>query len=130
MINFDIEQVIALHDLSAKVTGGAEGIRDYGLLQSAVYGIYQTFGGEELYHSIEEKCARLGYNIINNHVFVDGNKRTGCLAMLTLLEMNGIKIKYTDQEIISLGFGMATGELTHRDVTKWIHDKKELGLCK
>lgn len=130
MINFDIEQIIALHDLSSKVTGGAEGIRDYGLLESAVYGIYQTFAGQELYPSLEEKCARLGYNIINNHVFVDGNKRTGCLAMLTLLELNGVKFNYSDQEIISLGFGMATGELTHHDVTKWIQSKKELEFCK
>lgn len=128
MISLDIEQVIALHDLSTKVTGGANGIRDYGLLQSAIYGINQTFGGEELYPSIEEKSARLGYNLINNHVFVDGNKRTGCLAMLTLLEINDIKIKYTDQEIISLGFGMAKGELNHHDVTKWICSKKELDL--
>lgn len=130
MNKIDVKQVVLLHEMLINQIGGLHGVRDSGLLDSAVNGIYQTFGGNELYPTIEEKAARLGYNLINNHVFVDGNKRVGVLAMLTLLEINGIKIKYTDPEIINLGFGVANGNLRTSDLTKWICSKKDNTVCK
>ena len=75
MIKFSKEKVELLHQLMAQETGGAVGLRDEGLLDSALEGIYQSFGGKELYPSKEEKGARLGYTLISNHAFLDGNKK-------------------------------------------------------
>ena len=84
-------------------TGGSFGIRDENLLNSALNGVFQTFDGKDLYHTKEEKGAMLGYTLISNHAFVDGNKRIGVYVMLTYLEVNGIRIKCTDSELIELG---------------------------
>ena len=75
MIKFDDEKVLLLHQLITQATGGSEGVRDIGLLDSALESIYATFDGAELYPTKEEKAARLGYSLISNHAFVDGNKR-------------------------------------------------------
>lgn len=123
MNRIDVEQVALLHELLINQIGGLHGIKDAGLLDSAVNSIYQTFGGQELYPSTEEKAARLGYNLINNHAFIDGNKRVGMLAMLTFLEINNVKIQYTDQEIINIGFGVANGNLKSSDLHNWITHK-------
>ena len=86
MIRFSKDKVLLLHKLLAEATGGSIGLRDEGLLESALDGIYATFGGKELYPTKEEKGARLGYTLISNHAFVDGNKRIGMYVMLTFLE--------------------------------------------
>ena len=90
MIRFSKEKVLLLHQLMAEATGGSVGLRDEALLESALESVYSTFGGQELYPSKEEKAARLGYNLVRNHAFVDGNKRIGMYVMLTFLEVNGI----------------------------------------
>ena len=79
MIKFSQEKVLLLHQLIAQETGGDAGVRDYGLLESALESAYQTFGGEELFPSKEEKAAKLGFSLISNHAFVDGNKRMECM---------------------------------------------------
>ena len=94
MIQFSKDKVLLLHKLLAEATGGSIGLRDEGLLESALDGIYATFGGKELYPTKEEKGARLGYTLISNHAFVDGNKRIGMYVMLTFLEVNGIRLGY------------------------------------
>ena len=90
MIKIDNEKVLLLHQLLIEETGGEPNIRDINLLDSSIQQAYQTFDGEELYKSKEEKAARLGYVLISNHAFVDGNKRIGMYVMLAFLEMNGI----------------------------------------
>ena len=80
MIKLSKEKVMLLHEMLAKQTGGSTGIRDTDLLESALESAYQTFGGVELYPSVEEKGAWLGYALISNHAFVDGNKRIGMLC--------------------------------------------------
>ena len=92
MIKLSLDKIMLLHKLLAEETGGAIGVRDEGLLNSAIEGIYQTFDGKELYPTKEEKGARLGYSLISNNSFFDGNKRIGMYAMLTFLEVNGIKL--------------------------------------
>ncbi|MBQ9782348.1 MAG: type II toxin-antitoxin system death-on-curing family toxin, partial [Clostridia bacterium] len=87
MIVFDIETIENLHKIVVEYSGGSAGVREYGLLDSAINSIYQTFMGQELYPTIIEKGARLGYNLISNHAFVDGNKRIGILTMLTFLKV-------------------------------------------
>ena len=114
------ETVKKLHSLLCEISGGSEGLRDEGLLESAIGSAYATFGGIELYPTAEEKAARLGFALASNHPFVDGNKRIGVLAMLTFLEASGHKIKATDEEIYDLGMALGRGELSQTDLLLWI----------
>ena len=85
MIILSKEQVILLHAQLIAETGGAEGVRDEGLLESALYAPFQSFGDRDVYPSIQQKAARLGIGLTKNHAFVDGNKRIGAHAMLVFL---------------------------------------------
>ena len=108
----------------AAETGGSVGIRDEGLLDSAIEGIYQTFDGKELYPSKEEKGARLGYSLISNHSFLDGNKRIGMYVMLTFLEVNGIKLDCTNEEVAQTGLAVASGKMKYEDLLEWVISHK------
>ena len=120
MIRFSEEKVKFLYKLMVEATGGSFGIRDGKLLDSALEGIFQTFDGKELYPTKEEKGAMLGYSLISNHAFVDGNKRIGVYVMLTFLEVNGIRIECTDNELIDLGLGVASGKIGYEEILDWI----------
>ena len=122
MIRFSDDKVKLLYKLMIEETGGTFGIRDENLLNSALNGVFQTFDGKDLYHTKEEKGAMLGYTLISNHAFVDGNKRIGVYVMLTFLEVNGIRIKCTDRELIELGLGVAAGEIKYEELLDWILD--------
>ena len=111
---------MALHRLLTDTVGGAHGLRDGGLLDSAVLAAYATFDGVELYPTVEEKAARLAYSLIANHAFLDGNKRIGILAMLTLLAANGRTLSPTDEELTALGLGVAAGRLGYGDILGFI----------
>ena len=93
MIKFSREKVLLLHQILAEATGGGVGVRDEGLLDSALESAFAGYGDKEFYPSKEEKGARLGYTLIANHALVDGNKRIGVYVMLSFLEMNGIRIR-------------------------------------
>ena len=105
MIRFSQEKVTLLHKIIARETGGSIGIRDEGLLESALEAAFSGFGGQEFYPTKEEKGARLGYSLISNHAFVDGNKRIGMYVMLIFLEVNGIHMNCTIQSVV-LPFAM------------------------
>ena len=120
MIRFSEEKVLLLHQLIIAETGGSNELRDIGLLDSALEGIFQTFGGEELYTTKEEKCARLGYTLISNHAFVDGNKRIGMYVMLTFLEVNGIHMDCTNEDVVETGLGVASGEMNYEELLVWV----------
>ncbi len=122
MIRFSKEKVELLHQLIAQETGGSVGIRDEGLLDSAIEGIFQTFDGKELYKTKEEKGARLGYMLISNHAFLDGNKRIGMHVMLTFLEVNGIRLECSDDDIIEAGLGVASGRMGYDDLLDWVRN--------
>ena len=124
MIKLSSEQVKLLHQLMAEATGGSVGVRDEGLLDSAIEGAFATFDGVELYPSKEEKVAKLGYSLISNHAFVDGNKRIGVYVMLSFLELNGIHIEAADEDVVSLGLGVADGRMEQKDILDWIHKHK------
>ena len=113
-------QIIKMHRLLIQETGGSEGIRDEGLLDSALNAPFQTFDGEDVYKTIPAKAAKLGFLLINNHPFIDGNKRIGTLAMLVFLEINGIGLKCTDDELIKLGLGLAKGTMDTKSLLGWI----------
>ena len=97
-----------------------DGVRDIGLLDSALNSPFHSFDGEDIYKTIQSKSARLGFSLVNNHPFIDGNKRTGILAMMIFLEMNGIEISCTDGELIKLGLGLADGKINDKDLLNWI----------
>ena len=124
MIKFSSEKVKLLHQLMAEATGGSVGVRDEGLLDSAIEGAFATIDGVELYPSKEEKAAKLGYSLISNHAFVDGNKRIGVYVMLSFLELNGIHIEAADEDVVSLGLGVADGSMEQKDILDWIHKHK------
>jgi len=124
MIRMSVEKVKLLHQLMAEETGGSVGVRDEGLLDSAIQSIYQTFGGKELYPTKEEKGARLGYSLISNHSFLDGNKRIGMHVMLTFLEVNGIRLECTNEDIVKAGLGVASGEMDYEDLLAWVKNHK------
>ncbi len=124
MIKFSKEKVLLLHQLIAEETGGAVGVRDNALLESALEGIYATFGGEELYKTKEEKGARLGYSLISNHAFVDGNKRIGVYVMLTFLETNGIEILCTNEDVVEIGLGVASGKINYEGLLEWVREHR------
>ena len=87
-------QILLLHSALIRQSGGSDGIRDEGLLDSAVSTPFQTFANQELYPSLLEKAARLGFGLICNHPFIDGNKRIGTHAMLVFLDINQITLSY------------------------------------
>lgn len=120
MIKFSQDKVLLLHQLITKETGGDPNVRDIALLDSALESAFATFDGQELYPTKEEKGARLGYALISNHAFVDGNKRIGMYVLLTFLETNGIKIRPTNEEVARVGFAVAAGKMKYQDLLVWI----------
>lgn len=125
MIKLSKEKVLLLHQLIAEETGGDAGVRDVGLLESALNNAYATFGGEYLYKTKEEKAASLGFSLISNHAFVDGNKRIGVYVMLTFLEAEGIKMTCTNADVVDLGLSVASGSMKYAEILEWINKFKK-----
>lgn len=120
MIKFSQEKVLLLHQLLIEQTGGSDLVRDIALLDSALESAFATFGGQELYPSKEEKGARIGFSLISNHAFVDGNKRIGMYVMLTFLEVNGIHMACTNEDVIHAGLGVASGSMKYPELLEWV----------
>jgi death-on-curing protein len=124
MIKFSKEKVLLLHKLIAQETGGGIGVRDEGLLESALEAAFSGFGDKEFYPTKEEKGARLGYNLISNHAFVDGNKRIGMYVMLTFLEVNGIHMDCTNDDVSETGLAVASGKMDYDALLQWVRDHR------
>jgi len=124
MMTLTVSEVIELHEKLIHVTGGSLGIRDIALLESAVMGCYQTFSDEDLYPSIQEKAAWLAYAVCKNHPFIDGNKRVAVTAMLVMLRLSGMDLKYTQPELVELGLGVADGSIDYEAIVAWIHSHR------
>ena len=123
MITLSKEQVKRLHKMQLVAAGGIDGIRDEGLLDSALASAFQTFGGVELFPSTAAKIARTAYGLVSNHPFVDGNKRIGTFMMLVLLELNGINTDFTDDDIIRIGLSLADGSMTDEQLLDLILER-------
>lgn len=117
-----VEQVIELHSRLIQATGGLDGVRDAGLVESSLSSAFSSYFGIEKYPSIEEKAARLCYSLVNNHAFLDGNKRIGVYVMIIFLELNGIVLNQTDEEIVKLGLGVAASELDYNVILEYIRN--------
>lgn len=120
----DIDNVILFHKKIVCKTGGSDGIRDIGLIESALNRGLITFDGHDLYETTEMKISVISDGLIRNHGFIDGNKRIGIAVMLMLLKLNSIIIVYTQKELIDLGLGVAEGNLNENNILTWIESHK------
>ncbi|RCJ16221.1 death-on-curing protein [Nostoc sp. ATCC 43529] len=113
-------EVLGLHRQIIEQSGGKLGIRDLGGLESAIAQPRMTFGGEDLYPKIIDKAVALGFSIIMNHPFIDGNKRTGHASMETFLILNGIEISASVDEQEQVILAVASGELKREAFAEWL----------
>ena len=120
MIRLSKEQVILLHQRLIETMGGSSGIRDEGMLESALSNPFQSFGDVELYPSIQAKAAQLCFGIVKNHPMIDGNKRLGTHVMLVFMALNGYELSYTQQELSSTILDLAAGKIGYETILQWI----------
>ena len=120
MIRITKKQVLMLHKQLIDEYGGSHGVRDENLLESALETPFQSFGGEELYPSVQAKAARLCYGLVKNHSMVDGNKRIGAHAMLVFLALNGRELEYMQKELSDVILEIAAGNKECDDLLQWI----------
>ena len=120
MIRLTKEQIIILHKHLIEETGGTDGLRDEGLLDSALNAPFQGYGTVDAFPSLQQKAARLGYGLIQNHAFIDGNKRIGTHTMLVFLALNGNDLEYTQDELSEMVFGVASGKISFEHMLNWI----------
>jgi death on curing protein len=120
MISIDVEDIIKFQKKIVLATGGSDGIRDRSLIESALNKAYVTFDGNDLYNGVLKKISIITFSLVKNDGFIDGNKRIGVSTMLLLLGLNGIRLDYTQRELIDLGLGIAEGTLTEEDIEQWI----------
>lgn len=114
-------EILAIHHQVTQRSGGSEGVRDLGALESAIAQPRMTFGGEDLYPTIVDKASSLGFSIVMNHPFVDGNKRTGHAAMEIFLVLNALEINASTDEQETIILNLASGELDRDVFTSWLH---------
>ena len=120
MIILSKEQVLKLHTSLIKTTGGSDGIRDEGMLDLALNNPFQSFGGKELYPSIQAKAARLCFGLVRNHAMLDGNKRLGTHVMLVFLALNGYELPYSQKELSDAILALASGNIGEKEILQWI----------
>ena len=112
--------VLAIHEDQLKRNGGMPGIRDEGLLESALAQPFASFDEQDLYPSVYEKAARYGYGIIKNHPFADGNKRTGTALIIAFLRANGMRFKPRSQDFYEVIVAVADGSMGFDELVAWI----------
>ena len=120
MKTISLDELLVFHRKIIEKTGGSKGIRDLNLIESALNRAFVTFESKDLYKDVIDKIAAITYGLIQNHGFVDGNKRIGIAVMLFLLELNELKIRYSQKELIKLGLGIADGLITEENLRNWI----------
>jgi death-on-curing protein len=115
-----VNEVLESYSRIMQQSGGLVGIRDMGALESAVAQPQMTFDGDELYPTIIEKASALGFSLIQNHPFADGNKRTGHAAMETFLVVNNYQINASTDEQVNAILKVASSEMSREEFTKWL----------
>ena len=120
MIRLTKSQVLLIHDQLIAETGGSSGLRDEGILDSALSAPFQRFGGEDVYPSLQQKAARLCFGLVKNHPFVDGNKRIGAHVMLVFLALNGVELQHSQTELSDIILQLAAGEINAEHLLRWI----------
>ena len=125
MIILSKEQVLKLHTSLIKTTGGSDGILDEGMLDLALNNPFQSFGGKELYPSIQAKAARLCFGLVRNHAMLDGNKRLGTHVMLVFLALNGYELSYSQKELSDVILALASGNIGEKEILQWIIEHQQ-----
>jgi death-on-curing protein len=115
-----LKEALELHRRIIEQSGGSTGMRDIGLLESALAQPLMTFGGEDLYPTLVEKAAALCFSLVKNHPFIDGNKRVGHAVMETFLILNGHEMSAGVQEQEEVILSLAAGELSRDDFNDWL----------
>jgi len=122
MILLSVEQVLFIHSRVIAETGGSHGLRDLGLLESAVARPQAAFGGKDMYSTLFEKTAALLDSLVNNHAFVDGNKRTGIVCAGIFMQMNGQELTSTQEEFENFAMLVATSHPSIRETSQWLEN--------
>ena len=117
-----LDTVLALHRRIIQTSGGSAGIRDQGGLESAIAQPLMTFGGQDLYSTVIEKATALCFSLIQNHPFVDGNKRVGHVVMEMFLTSNGYRIDATVDMQEQIILGVASGEVSREQLVEWLRE--------
>lgn len=120
-MTFEIDLVLAIHHRMIERTGGMHGVLNQGLLESAIHGANQTFDAVDLYPTTIEKACWMGYSLIQNHAFVDGNKRMGMHLLALFLRMNGMDYRPSNDEVVSIGFAIANNEMSYLQLVQWVN---------
>lgn len=113
-------EILKLHELSIQKYGGSHDVRDEGLLDSAIARPFQTFDSSDLYISTIEKAAAIAESIIINHPFIDGNKRTGFLAMLAILKIGDMNLIASEEDVYQFIISISTGEIKFNKIVEWL----------
>lgn len=122
-----IEEVLELHARIVEQSGGATGLRSRDALEASLGQPHQTFGGVSLYASVPAKAAALGYFLVRNHPFVDGNKRIGHAALEVTLVLNGLELAATVDEQEQIFLSLAAGSLSREEFTTWVEQHLRRG---
>jgi death-on-curing protein len=125
MKTLEIEHIIKFHSKIIAATGGSDGIKDIGLVESALNRANASFDGQDLYSNIIEKISVITHSLISNHGFIDGNKRIGVATMLLLLQNNNVLMQYSQEELIQLGLSVASGDIDNKGIEEWILKHKK-----
>ena len=115
-----LDEVLILHQYVIEQSGGSSGVRDMNAVESALAQPRMTFGGQELYPTLGEKAAALGFSLVSNHPFIDGNKRIGHAALEIFLSLNGFEISAPVDEAEKIVLRLAAGELAREEWTNWV----------
>lgn len=118
-----LKDVLELHRLVLRQTGGLDGVRDFGGLESAIAQPQMSFGGHDLYPCLPTKAAALGFSLVSNHPFLDGNKRVGHLAMELFLVLNGQELMAGVDEQEGIMIRLASGDLSREELAEWVRSK-------
>lgn len=117
-----VAQVLAIHYRMVKLFGGSHGVRDLGLVESAVARPKSSFGGEHLYPLVFDKAAALLQSLLKNHPFIDGNKRTALVSAGIFLEVNGYKLKNDHKKEVSFAIQVDNQNLSIEQISKWLKE--------
>ena len=114
------EIIVAIHGELISQSGGLDGIRDSNMLDASINSPFHTFDGQYLYPTLQAMASHLAFSLIKNHPFLDGNKRIGILAMLVFLDINGLPVTCTNDELVDIGLGLADSSIAETELIEWI----------
>jgi len=124
MRRISVANIVLVHQKLIDQTGGSHGVRDINLVESAINRAFATFDGNDLYEMTDDKIAATTFALVNNHGFIDGNKRVGIAVMLLLLKLNGYTVQYSQEELFLMGISIADGSMDELGIKEWIHQHK------